>query len=540
MKGRMINMPLENSYDVNFPPPSWRKYFDLYAEHSAWYSGDPNQLASVFSQLVYTPTPKGRFWSKQLFEERRTMLHVPMAGDLSGTSADLLFSEPPKIKIPEAFDTNPLSDAKDAQKRIEEIADDGGLYNKLLESAETCSALGGVFIKPNWDTELSEVPVLSIAQADNALPFFKFGFLSSVMFWKTIEEDDNGVVWRFCEMHEPGVIYNGLYKGDSRQIGLRVGMDVHPATAGIQEVIETQIPGLLVRYVPNMQPNRRFRGTSLGQSDYSGSEGLMDALDEVYSSWMRDIRLGQARIMVPEYFLQRQSDGNKSFDVDKEVYTTFNIDPLTAQGMGITTSQFEIRTEQHKTTALELIDRIITNAGYSPSTFGLNIEGRAESGTALNIRERKTFLTKSKKERYWKSAIQDILYLMMLIDNIHLGNKSTPTEYYPLVEFQDSMYNDITQTSQTVSLLNTATAASIETKVRMIHPDWDMDQVNQEVAKIKEENGMNMADPSLFKPDITTEDKDQTNEENKESEESSSDSKTKQKETNDDQQDVSE
>lgn len=486
-------MPLpEGGNKMRWPPREWEDIYDLYAEHDAWYSGDPNKLAKVYSMRVATPTPRGQFWAKEVKEERRTMIHVPIAGDIATTSADLLFSEPPKIRITEAHAEKADSSAKKAQERLDEIIAEGGIFNRLLEGAETCAALGGVFIKPNWDSELAPYPILSVAQADNALPEFKWGFLTAVTFWKVIEEE-NGVYWRLLERHENGVIFNGLYRGGHDTLGTRVPLTTRADTADIPEVVYTNIKGIAVRYVPNMRPNRRFRGSSLGMSDYAGAEGLMDALDEVYSSWMRDIRLGRARIIVPEMFLQKRDDGQFVFDIDQEVFTSLDIDPMSAEKAPITLSQFEIRTEQHQKAALDLLDRIIATAGYSPQSFGLQIEGRAESGTALNIRERKSFITKSKKERYWKTAIEDVLTMILQIDREQL--RSGVDVFRPVVEFQDSLQNDILQTATAVEMLNRAQAASIETKVRMLHPDWDNEQVLAEVDKIMKEQGLSMPNP---------------------------------------------
>lgn len=483
-------MPIqEYRQDQKWPPEEWNEVYNLYTLHDAWYSGDPNKLAAIYQSLVATPTPRGAHWAREVKEERRTMLHVPIAGDLAGTSADLIFGEAPKFRIAEAHDENALAGAKKTQDRLDEIINLDNVANKLHEAAESCAALGGVFIKPNWDQELADHPILSIAQADNAIPEFKWGMLTAVTFWKVLEEDDFHV-WRLLERHEKGFIFYGLYKGKERELGMQVGLTVRSDTADLPEVLTTEIDELLVRYIPNMRPHRMMRGLQLGRSDYSGNEGLMDALDEVFTSWMRDIRLGQGRIMVPEAYLERKVDGGHKFDVDAEIFVPFDMDPLSAENIGIKANQFEIRTEDHKNTALELIDRIVTNSGYSPQTFGLNIEGRAESGTALNIRERRTFLTKGKKENYWKTPVEDILQMMLLIDKQHLGGKVEI--FRPNVEFQDSMYTDVSQLAESVETLNRAQAVSIETKVRMLHPDWEKEQIEAEIEAIKADTGMNM------------------------------------------------
>lgn len=484
-------VPLPDNPQMKWPPENWRQVYEKYAEWAAWYSGDPNQLAAVHSAMVYTPTPRGRHWAKDVQEERRTMIHVPIAGDIATASADLLFSESPDIRIPEAHEERAGSDAKKTQERLEQIIEGIGLHNRFLEAGESAAALGGVFLKATWDKEVSPYPILSIAQADNAIPEFRWGVLTAVTFWKEIEEDGD-TVWRLLERHEKGVILTGLYKGTRDKLGARVSLKTRPDTANEQDEIKTRIDDLLVRYVPNIRPNNLWRGSALGKSDYAGSEGLMDALDEVYTSWIRDIRLGVGRLIVPDYWLEKTPDGQQGFDIDREVFTTLpGVSPT--QDVGITVSQFEIRTEQHRQTALDLLDRIISRAGYSPQTFGLKIEGRAESGIALNIRERKSFVTKAKKERYWKPALEDILRIMLHIDREFLGN--SVTVFRPSVAIQDSIQNDLLQTSQAVEMLNRAEAASIWTKVRMVHPDWSEEQVTEEVQRIKEERGLAMPNP---------------------------------------------
>src|SRR5690606_24064631 len=222
-----------------------------------------------------------------------------------------------------------------------------------------------------------------------------------------------------------------------------------------------------------------------------GAEAMMDALDEVWTSWLRDIRLGRARLIVPEEYLERRGDGKFVFDVDQEVFTPLDMAPT--DGQGITAAQFAIRTEEHAKTALDLLERIVSAAGYSPQSFGLQIFGRAESGTALRIRERKSLTTKQKKERYWKSNLADVLEQMLIIDREVFG-RPTPI-YRPRVDFDDSIADDPKEIAESVDLLARAKAASIETRVRMLHPDWTDAEVKAEVETILAEEGMRMPDP---------------------------------------------
>lgn len=435
-----MGFPKNNSI---FPPEHWKETYDRYKKHDILYSG--------FGKLV------------------------PIPADISNTSANLLFGESPILSISD----------ESTQQRLDEIVKRGDLWSKLLEAAESASALGGVFIKPNWDSDFMDVPVMGVVQADKAFPEFRWGFLNSVLFWTEVEVDEiTGTTWRLFEYHTKGLIQNKLYKGERDNVGMEIGLGAHPETIEIPEEIITGLDTVAVRYVPNMKPNRHNRGSALGRSDYSGIEDTLDALDMVYKSWTREIRLGKSKLIVPEMWL----DGQQLFDTDRELYTTLNVDPLSAQGSKPEMIQFNLRVEKFAATCQELLNRCITSAGYSPQSFGLNIAGQAESGTALNIRERKSLATKAKKEQYFKSAVEDVLEMMLLIDKNVFGSGITIER--PTMEFQDGLAFDLTSTSKSVEMLARAMAVSTETKVAMIHPDWNEDQIAVEVDKVLEEQGI--------------------------------------------------
>lgn len=465
-------MPLPTDPRQPIIPERLEGIYDKLQEWSALYSSDPNQLASYYSSKVYNGTPQGRFWSRVEQAERSTMLHVPIAKDISTASADLLFSEKPKV----TFQT------PSTQERFDEISVGINFWSRILEAAETCSALGGVYIKVNWDKALTPYPILSVAQADMAIPEFRFGFLQAVTFW-TVLEEEKGIVWRLLERHEKGAIITGLYKGTPTEIGKAVPLTYRAETAHLVPVITTGIDDILVRYVPNMKPNNLFRGSDLGKSDYAGLEGLMDGLDEIYTSLLRDVKLGKGRIIVPETMV----DQHGKFSLDKEVFTVIpvGVTDLDSLPKLVDCNQFDIRSDQHIKAALEIMDRIISGAGYSPQTFGLKIDGRAESGTALNIRERKSFVTSAKKATYWKAALEQIIELMLIVDRQMLGTSINPER--PTVEIQDSVQHDINQVAQSIMLIKDAGAASTRTLVKTLHPDWTDDQVELEVQEILKE-----------------------------------------------------
>jgi len=476
------------------------------AEHSAWYSGEPTILANYYTQLLSSnilgmtySLDWDLFWARQIKNEAEIGLHVPIAGDIASLSADLLFSEPPLIKIAEAHEENSSQSYKDTQEEFDNMMIESGFYRKILEAAETCAAMGGSYIKLAWDTELSPYPLVVVEQIDNAIPIFKFGILTEVTFWRIIKQSENGSkVHRLFETYaKNGTITYKLYFGTADKVGKEVEVNSIDEGEDYKD-IQTQVNDLLCVYIPNMLPNRIDRTSCMGRSDYSGIEGLMDALDETYSSWMRDVAIAQGKILIPADYMEKGSKGFR-YNLDKIVYVKMDVDPVAIEGNKVTPIQFEIRSEQFSQTCLNLLERIVSSAGYSPQSIGLRIEGRMESGTALRIMERKSFTTKNKKECYWELALKKLSKLMLALYKLELGGK-VEADVTITTAFSDSISNDISETSAALQQIAQAMAASTETKVRLLHPEWAEPEIKLEADAIIKENGlMQVTEPDLFK-----------------------------------------
>lgn len=465
-------------------PDNLRDLYNLYEEHAAWYSGNPVMLSNVYYARAVTPTPRGRFWAIEMRDERRAMVHVPMAADLARVSADLLFSEAPEITIPAATENNP--EAQATQERLDLLITKCSLQQRLSEAAETAAALGGVFLKVNWDKSLSEFPIVSIVQPDYALPEFRWGKLYAVTFWTNLEVELEGVVWRLVERHEAGSILSGLYRGTAVNLGGQVDLKQRADTATIPPFVSTGYDRLMCVYVANCLPNRRWRSLPFGRSDYDGLESMMDSLDEAWTSWMRDLRLGAPRIFASDTLVDRDDNGNPVFSIDKEAYVLFNAAGVSSGAIDeqLVLKAFDIRAEEHSQTCEALVRQIIDRAGYSPSAFGME-NGNVESGRALMVRERKGLQTAAKKGGYWQPVLEELCEIMLHVDRTHLFGTSAIMR--PQVTLQDSIQTTTYDMAETLDMLHRAQSVSTEIKVRMLHPDWQDAQVMEEVARITDE-----------------------------------------------------
>jgi len=508
-----------------WPPPVWDPILWDMKCWAAWWGGDCDALMRTYYALggdspiarsyfattgepgLPTPRPgqyRGgllgsvRRWYHGIATppgEKRNNIHLPLAGDIASSSASLLFSQPPALKHEAG-----------GQDYLTGLVDDG-THATFLEGAEHCAAMGGVYLRVTWDTDVSDHPWIDLVPADAAVPEFRGSKLVAVTFW-TVLRDEGKTVIRHLEKHIPGrnAILHGVYVGEQDKIGTQAPLGDFWETAPYAQMTtegnaitfpDQPKDASTVVYVPNMRPNRIWRDLGphtapLGRSDYSGLETDLDALDEAYGSWMRDIRLGKARLIVPSSYIDNIGRGKGGiFEPEREVFV-----PVAAMvsgegtmGQQIMAQQFDIRWQAHQQTVSSMMEMIIQMAGYSGQTLGIQGDV-AQTATEVVARERKSLTTRGKKITYWRPALADILYGLMSIEQSVFHMDITPVR--PDVEFPDVVQPDQLELAQTVSALRGAEAASVETAVAMVHPDWSPEKVGLEVQRIYEEVSLDM------------------------------------------------
>lgn len=466
-----------------FPPVDW--LWKTYAQNAAWYSGDPNRLRMESMGMGLHP-----FWRS----DEEIKIHVPIASDISALSAGMIFGDSPVITC----------DDEKTQERIDDVMQLSDMYSVLLQAAELASAFGGVFLKWSWNIT-DGFPRLTAVPADAGMPYWQGGKISMIKLWNIVREDEHGTVYRLQEEYTPdGHIRSKLLRGDASNLGSEAPMDSIPETRGINPDAYCGANVMLAYYVPNILPNRAAPHLRFGRSDYEGLHGLFDALDEAYSAIQRETRLTKTMVVVPMEYLRKRDDirhaYNSSFNTTvketqwvfsngKGAFVALDID-TTENSSPITVINPELRAESRIAQVDDIVRRILSMAGYAPQSAGIDINGSAESGTALNVRERKSLRTSEVKKTFWWHAINDIIRAMLHLDKAVFKSGVDVNADFS-VELADNTQPDMAQLADVVERLERAGAVSIQTKVAMLHPDWEDEQREEEVQRIMEEGGMN-------------------------------------------------
>jgi len=483
--------------DTQFPPKEWIFWFNKYKEWATWYSGDPGYLYNYYTiEAIGDAVAQSKMWAR--INDFAGLIHLPAANDICNTSANLLFSELPQFK----YDKTSI-----AGERISDFINENGFENLLLEGAELAAALSGCLFKIDIEPTLLSLPIISVLTPTQFFPIFWRGRLWEVMTFREVKfEPDTGKVWRLFERRKRSgrnlLIEYELYEGVKNRVGQNIELNSISETENLnlENTKYDNIDGLGCVYVPNKRPNKLAPGSYLGINDYSISLTMMDALDVAWTSWMRDIELGMAQIFIDEELLNKttnqatgQSENLNKFSKFQRAFIKLNLTNWKMAGdtgiKPIEEIQFDIRTEEHKTTCEQMFFNIVTHCGYSPQTFGIGQHGNVASGTALKILEHKSQLTRETKSRYFSPAIRELIYQMQKIDQVSGLRPGYEIEDVT-VNLQDYIITDQKEVSEVIRNLETAKAASTYTKVKMQHTDWDEDKIEEEVDRILKEQGI--------------------------------------------------
>lgn len=433
----------------DWPPVAVKEEWDRIAESRARYHNDPAKL------LQYSPY----FHQNRRFE---TFTPVPLPRDICRMSSQLLFSEEPRITC------------EQAQNVLDDIAQQNKLPSFLAEAGERVAYEGrGALRVIRDDSVLPGMPVITYVPGDQVIWEIKHGRFAvggvavATRVEKTTYGDD---YYRLLERHEPRRITRELYKGTETQLGQKVDLKAHMEFEALAES-ESVAPGhtTLIQW-PNVPGSL---------SDLHGLDTMLDRINEAAS-----IGVDKMRKSVPKVFADRSiAAENGTVDLDGVILTgDGNLDTSMMQAAvkSVETAQPGLDAGPHVEMMEHLVNLALEEAGYSRASWGRDDGGSADSGKALKIRQTRTLMTRSGKERLAKDAISQALRVALAMKR---GGR--PDSYDVEIELGDGLPDDPLETAQEIATLEGAESISVEERVRKLHPAWDEDRIEKEVAELQ-------------------------------------------------------
>lgn len=449
----------------DWPPKSVR---DEWAEIEGYRLRFENDRASLI-QI----NPRWHGSAEELFTP------VPVAYEMARISSSLLFSEEIRVE-------HQLQDA------LDEIVEDSDFDEFCHETGEYAANQGVVGIKIGWDPDTSDLPIITWVHGDQVLWDVRHSryVQGGAVVTERIPEDRPGApVFRLIEEHGRGYVERTLYKGSGTKLGQPVSLKTLDEFKHIppRELTGLDEPTLI-----------QWKNVPGGRSDLFPVLGLLDRIDEAES-----LLLEKARKSRPWLFTT--SDFAKDGVVD--ITNLILLQGSEAQeylGIGeggrlVEHVQGAMQSEEHIAWSFHILDLALMMSGYSLATWARDpTGGQADSGKALKLRQARTLLNRAAKDRMSRRSLAKALAIALAMRENPGATEPGQVaikDYLPEITLGDGMPEDPLETAQEIQTLDSAGAISLEQKVKLQHPDWDEDAINEEVERIRGEQPENLNAP---------------------------------------------
>lgn len=438
-----------------WPPVSEAGAWETVRERRRRYENDASDLFPFRTDL-HVPDDPAATHARQ-----RDYTPVPLARDIARFSSQLLFSAPPKLTIDGDIEQKAL-DAWSLFNRLDQF---------LADAGDNIAAEGSGALRIIRDDAVSGAyPLLVFEPADRVLWATRHGrYTSGGLVVVEREGEDSGTRWRLLEYHEPGKVRRALYKGGITRLGNRVGLQEGPLEfRELRDEVSTEVDK------PTLIPWLNVPG---GHSDISGLDSLLDAADDAET-----IGRKKARASKPLTFVHRKlADKSGNADLDGAILVgEGNVSPIEAPEELARVVQGKMEAEDHRVYADHLREMAVSLAGYSLASWGFGDGGRADSGRALKLRQVRTLLTRSGKERMARDAISEACGVAL---GMMLGRPVDQVK--PEIRFGDGFPVDRTEQAEELGALRDAGLISTRQALRELHPDWPDDRIEAEMEEIQ-------------------------------------------------------
>ena len=421
----------------------------------------------------------------QAWPPDRQLVVDPLAKRIAHGFADFLFADPVSLEVEDEA----------AQEQVDLFRTENDLDHKLHRMERVIVSEGEAWWKLHTDPSIAQTPIFTWNSRRDVVPLFYGDRVLAVAFVtekrREQEPDDAPApgeqVWRHLELHTDGRVANVLYRGGAETLGVRVDLGSITETAMLAEEWRHGVPMLAGRLVNDLDDD-----DSLGESEYTAVQPLLFALNEAATIAVENARLtGQDRVFVAGRL--RQVDG--SFDASLQVFEAETDGATLGEAGG---SPPIVAVEKHYDAEplwrhiAGIVKTTLSRVGMVVQIVDSSEEGKAESGTAIRLRFLPTALAAKGKAKEHAEAIPHIVSLALQIiakptGDGGFGRQVAPDP--PAIEFENPIPVDESEETKDRALAVTSGILSRRQAITEAHPDWTPQQVDEELAEIRADEG---------------------------------------------------
>ena len=467
--------------------------------NSTWYGGNDLELKRLYQRdlkafkIGYdTSDELNYFWATNTEGTNIRKIHSGIPQLISEKFVDLLTANGYEYNV---YKDVELIDRDDEnQERLETILDDNGFSMLLPEAIETESWSGGVAWKLSY-SKVHKQPIIEVIQPEEYEATIKAGRIIEDIFITYYTRGQ--ITYKYKEYYgvdeKGGYIRHKLFKFVAND-WLEAPLDELEQTKDLKD---TAFPGIFEKfslYKPNKLPNSEFRGSRMGESDYAGSHGIFDAIDEVLSTMIQEFRDGKIRNFWPYNLLPVDPMTDKQYippALQKDFVVYNGGIGEKEQPTKLEMIQGEINSEKYLETYKKLLEQVLNNAGLSPQSVGVTgLESTSASEESQELREKTSIRTREKKLNLWTKALEKLFALVLMLDDIGKGKK--PMDYIIKVVFNDYKIQTTKEKTEIASQGLASGSWDIKSAVEYIHDELTEEEQTLMRVNIKIERGINV------------------------------------------------
>ncbi len=461
-----------------------------FIKNRIWFRGESNELEELYKQLEGKQTT---FWGS-----------VPTAGleiKKSHSGLPKLIINTISDIIVDNFDGVECEDVVSLQN-WNKIESDNHFYKNLKKIVSETMAIGDGAIKLSFDEKISSLPILEWYSGDKVDFVYKRGRLIELVF-KTYYQKD-GKTYLLKEHYGYGYVNYELLDGNNK-----VSLNILDETKKLKNLTFDKSVVWAVSFI--IDENTKFTGR--GASKFDGKYDIFDSLDEIISQWIEAIRLGKAIRYIPECLCPRDPYTGETLPSNPydNQYIKTDSDMSENSKNQIQVEQSEIQSEKYLQSYITYLGMSIQGI-ISSSTLGIDVKKIQDANASYERQMEKTTL-------YTRQGIIDSLreFIPKVINTslkmLNQLNDSVPGDD---VDFDISFgeYDSPSFDSQidTITKAKNGGIMSIETSVDELYGDSkDDDWKAEEVARLKEEQGLVEMDEPSISQDINLDEIDMDN-----------------------------
>lgn len=468
-------------------------------EHQVWFSAEQAKIeefykihAAKLHGKTGTNDRMGWFWaiSPANPSEESVRIHTGIPRLISKKMADILLNNGYNFSVEK-------DKGNKRHSRLEEILKANDFDSKLAQLIEMNSWSGGTAIKISIDPMFDE-PIIEVADPRSYEPvIYRNRIIADKFTMNYTDADENS--YELVETY--GTDANGayityrLYKiGDGKR-------EQVPLTT-LEEtkmLVDVKIKGLkhkLSYYIPNRLPNSELYSSVLGESDYAGSTGLFNALDEVFSTYQQEFRDSKLNRYFPSNYLMLDPQTGEykrenAMKTNHIMYSTGISEDI--QGK-VLYEQGELRSDKHEQAYKTVLMSVCNSAGLSPLTLGITgLESIMASAESQQEREKVSIRTREVKAKILEERLEKILEGLLIADDIlHKTTDSitTTSDYEVSFRFEDYMIKSKFDKIEEVSLGLQHGVFDLKTAIEYVHDDMNEDDIMKMLINSKIERGI--------------------------------------------------